>query len=48
MELRTQGKTLKEIGREVGLSESAVSRICAGKSACREDQEVRPEIGCFY
>lgn len=30
MELRAQEKTLREIGRQVGISESAVSRICAG------------------
>ena len=30
-ELRAQGKTLKAIAGEFGISESAVSRICAGK-----------------
>jgi transcriptional regulator with XRE-family HTH domain len=30
MELRAKGKTLKEIGREMGISESSVSRICGG------------------
>jgi transcriptional regulator with XRE-family HTH domain len=29
-DLRASGKTLREIGRQVGISESAVSRICAG------------------
>ena len=35
-ELRAKGKTLKEIGRVMGLSESAVSRICAGNRHARK------------